>query len=106
MGSTVHFVDRGIDTGAIIARRRLPVRRGMTYERIVRQTLTLSGELMADVLARFEEGEVKAEAQDVELGETLHVIPLELLEAAKAKLNSGSYSHFVDQEERDEPDTF
>ena len=90
MGSTIHFVDRGIDTGAIIARRRLPIQRGMTYERIVRQTLTLSGELMAETLARFEVADVKAEPQDATVGETLRVIPPELLEAAKAKLSSGN----------------
>jgi methionyl-tRNA formyltransferase len=103
VGSTIHFVDRGIDTGAIIARRRLPIQRGMTYERIVRQTLTLSGELMAETLARFEAGDVKAEPQDVTAGETLGVIPPELLEAAKAKLSSGSYSHYVEEKEGHEP---
>jgi methionyl-tRNA formyltransferase len=106
VGSTIHFVDKGIDTGAIIARRRLPIQRGMNYERIVRQVLTLSGGLMADTLERFEAGDVKAEAQDPAAGETLRVIPPELLEEAKAKLASGCYSHFADQEESHEPYTF
>ena len=106
VGSTIHYVDRGIDTGAIIARRRLPIHWGMTYERIVRQTLTLSGDLMAETLARFEAGDVKGEPQDVTAGETLRVIPPELLKAAKEKLSSGSYSHFVDDEERHESNTF
>jgi hypothetical protein len=78
----------------------------MTYERIVRQTLTLSGDLMAETLAQLEAGDVKAEPQDVTAGETLRVIPPELLKAAKEKLSSGSYSHFVDGEERHEPNTF
>jgi methionyl-tRNA formyltransferase len=105
VGSSVHYVDTGIDTGAIIAQRRLPIRRGMTYEQIVRQVLTLSGELMAETLARFEAGDVKAQAQDTGAGETLRVIPPELLKAAKLKLSSGSYSHFIDREERHEPNT-
>jgi methionyl-tRNA formyltransferase len=103
VGSTTHFVDSGIDTGAIIARRRLPIQRGVTYERIVRQVLTLSGELMAETLERLSAGDVKAEAQDAAAGETLRVIPPDLLEEAKAKLASGRYSHFTDQEERHEP---
>jgi methionyl-tRNA formyltransferase len=106
VGSTIHFVDKGIDTGAIIARRRLPVLQGMTYERIVRQTLTLSGDLMAETLAQFEAGDLKAEPQDLTAGETLRVIPPELLKAAKAKLSSGSYSHFADLEERHEANSF
>jgi methionyl-tRNA formyltransferase len=103
VGSTIHFVDKGIDTGAIIARRQLPIQRGMNYERIVRQVLTLSGELMAETLERFEAGDVKAEAQGAAAGETLRVIPPELLEEAKAKLASECYSHFADQEEGHEP---
>ena len=103
VGSTIHFADRGIDTGAIIARRQLPIQRGMNYERIVRQVLALSGELMAETLERFEAGNVKAEAQDAAACETLRVIPPELLEEVRARLASGWYSHFANQEERHEP---
>ena len=96
VGSTVHFVEANIDTGPIILRRRLPVRRGETYERIVRRVLTLSGELMAETLALFEAGEVRGSPQDATVGETLRVIPPELLEEGKARLAEGRYSHFED----------
>lgn len=96
VGSTVHFVDKGIDTGAILTRRRLPMRREMTYEQTVRQVLMLSGELMAETLALFEAGNVSACDQDTGVGDTFRVIPPELLDAAKANLASGGYSHFVD----------
>jgi methionyl-tRNA formyltransferase len=94
VGSTVHFVDPSIDTGPIILRRRLPVRRGDTYERLVRQVLTLSGELMAETLALFEAGEVQRTPQDLDAGETLRVIPPDLLAQAKARLAKERYSHF------------
>ena len=94
LGSSVHFVEPSIDTGPIILRRRLPVRQGDTCERLVRQVLTLSGELMAETLALFEAGEVQGDPQDPEAGETLRVIPPDLLAQAKARLAQGRYSHF------------
>lgn len=96
IGSTVHFVDANIDTGPVILRQTLAVRRGETYERIVRRVLTLSGELMADTLALFHCGEVSAIPQDRCAGETLRVIPPELLAEAKARLAQGRYSHLLD----------
>jgi methionyl-tRNA formyltransferase len=96
IGSTVHFVEAGIDTGPIILWRQLPVRRGETYEQIVRRVLTLSGELMAEVLALLAVGEVLKIPQDKVIGETLRAIPPELLEEAKTRLVEGRYSHFED----------
>jgi methionyl-tRNA formyltransferase len=97
VGSTVHFVEAGIDTGPIILQRELQVRRGDTYEYLVRRTLTLSGELMAETLRMFEDGEVQGAPQDISVGETLRVIPPELLAEGKARLAAERYSHFVDE---------
>lgn len=96
VGSTVHYVDEGIDTGPILLRRRLPVRRGERYEQIVRRVLTLSGELVAEALVLVERGTVQSRPQDPTMGETLRVIPPELLAEAKRRLAEGRYSHFVD----------
>jgi methionyl-tRNA formyltransferase len=97
IGATVHYVDAGIDTGPILLQRQLPVRRGECYEQIVRRVLTLSGNLMAETLELLERGTVQAMAQDPDMGETLRVIPPELLAAAKRRLAEGCYSHFADQ---------
>jgi methionyl-tRNA formyltransferase len=96
IGSTTHFVEAGIDTGPIILQRHLPVRRGETYEQIVRWMLTLSGELMAETVASFANGDVSATPQAPDVGETLRVIPPELLAEAKARLAQERYSHFFD----------
>lgn len=96
VGSTVHFVEASIDTGPIIAQRELPIHRGDTYERIVRQVLTLSGELMAESLALIEAGRAQAIPQEETTTETLRVIPAELLKEGKARLADGRYSHFAD----------
>lgn len=96
VGSTTHFVDSGIDTGPIIRQRQLPVYRHDTYESINCRVLTLAGELMAETLVLFAAGEVRATPQDPTIGETLRVIPPELLAEARARLAQGRYSHFAD----------
>ncbi|MGD8626873.1 MAG: formyltransferase family protein, partial [Anaerolineae bacterium] len=96
VGATVHFVEKGIDMGPIIVRRTLAVGRGDTYESLVRRVLTLAGELMAETLALFRAGEVEAMPQDPAVGETLRVIPPDLLAEGKARLAEGRYSHLVD----------
>ncbi|MCP4542119.1 MAG: hypothetical protein GY832_33765 [Chloroflexi bacterium] len=96
IGSTVHFVEPSIDTGPIALRRKLQVYRKDTYESLVRQVLTLSGELMAETLKLLDAGKVQAISQDTTVGETLRVIPPELLEEGKTRLAEGRYSHFVD----------
>jgi methionyl-tRNA formyltransferase len=98
IGASTHFVEAGIDTGPIILRRQLAVYRSDTYERLVRRTLTLAGELMAETLALFAAGEVTGTRQDPAAGETLRVIPPESLAQAKARLAQGCYSHFADGE--------
>lgn len=95
VGSTIHYVDAGIDTGPILLQRELPVRRGERYEQIVRRVLTLSGELMAEALMLLERGTAQASPQDAATGETLRVIPPELLAEAKNRLSAGRYSHFA-----------
>jgi len=95
-GATVHFIDPGIDTGDIIARRELPVYRRDTYESINARIATLSGELMAEALTLLSNGEAPREPQDKNIGETFKVIPDDLLEEGKRKLAEGRYSHFAD----------
>ncbi len=96
VGSTVHLVDAGIDTGPILLQRNLPVCKGERYEQIVRRALTLSGELMAEALMLLKCGDVQARPQDLSVGETLRVIPPNLLAEAKSRLAARRYSHFFE----------
>jgi len=95
-GATVHFIDPGIDTGDIIARRELPVYRKDTYESLNYRIAILSGELMAEALKFLDNGDAPREPQDKNIGETFRVIPDDLLEEGKRRLADGTYSHFVD----------
>lgn len=95
-GATAHFIDPGIDTGDIIVRRELPVSRKDTYESLSARVATLAGELMAESLTFLANGEAPREPQDRNVGETLKVIPEDLLEEGKRRLAEGRYSHYTD----------
>ena len=41
IGSSTHFCDNGIDTGDLLLRREVPVKRGMTYEDLCRHWFLL-----------------------------------------------------------------
>ena len=55
VGSSTHFCDNGIDTGDLLLRREVPVKRGMTYEDLCYETLVLAGVLMKEALMAYEE---------------------------------------------------
>ena len=95
VGASTHFVDTHIDEGDLILRHELPVHPGDTYETLNGRIATLGGELMAETLGFFERGAVPREPQDRTQGETMPVIPEELLEEGKRRLADGAYSHFA-----------
>ena len=95
-GATVHFVEPGIDTGDIIVSRQLPVYRHDTYESINHRIAILAGELMAEAVSSIKNGDASRTPQDPSSGETFKVIPDDLLEEGKIRLEEGRYSHFAD----------
>ena len=56
IGSSTHFCDNGVDTGHLLLRREVPVKRGMKYEDLCYETLVLAGILMKEALMAYEEG--------------------------------------------------
>jgi len=96
VGATVHFIDPSIDTGDIILREELPVYRHDTYETLNYRVTYLAAELMARTLVFFDDGEIPRLPQDLSAGETLRVIPEDLLAEGIARLREGRYSHFAD----------
>jgi len=95
-GATAHFIDPGIDTGDIIVSRQLPVYRHDTYESINYRIAILAGELMAEAVTSIAAGEAPRTPQDPDVGETLKVIPEDLLDEGLQRLAEGRYSHFAD----------
>jgi len=95
-GATAHYIDPGIDTGDIIVSRQLPVYRHDTYESINYRIAILAGELMAEAVTAIKNGKAPRTPQDPDVGETLKVIPADLLEKGKQRLVENRYSHFAD----------
>lgn len=96
-GATTHFVDQEIDTGDIILSRQLPVYHDDTYESLNYRIAILAGELMAASLKSIAVKEAPRTPQDLNAGETLKVIPDDLLEEGRQRLAEGLYSHYADQ---------
>jgi methionyl-tRNA formyltransferase len=95
-GATAHYIDPGIDTGAIIVKRELPIHHGDTYESLNSRIALLAGQLMMEALKHIENGNAPRIPQDPNVGETFKVIPDDLLEEGKRRLTAGLYSHFAD----------
>ena len=98
VGSSTHFCDKGVDTGDLLLRRSLPVRRGMTYEDVCHGTLVLAGTLMREALDAFVDrrwNELR-HAQGSSPWPTFKNAPEEVLAVVRRKLADGSYEHLVD----------
>lgn len=64
-GCTVHFVDSGVDTGAIIAQAVVPVEPGDTAEKLAERTLGQEHILYPWVMRHLAEGNIRLEATRV-----------------------------------------
>jgi len=98
VGSSTHFCDNGVDTGHLLLRREVPVKRGMKYEDLCYETLVLSGILMKEALMAYEEGrwsEMRRPQGDSP-NPTFRNAPEEVLQAVYQKLKEESYAHYID----------
>lgn len=98
IGSSTHFCDNGIDTGHLLLRREVLVKRGMTYEDLCFETLLLAGILMKEALMAYDEGrwsELRRPQGESE-NPTFRNAPEEILKIVKQKLNDETYRHYVD----------
>ena len=98
VGSSTHFCDNGIDTGDLLMRREIPVKRGATYEDLCYQTLVLAGVLMKEALLAYEEGKWFEIRRPQGKGEhpTFRNAPEEVLEVVRQKLRDQTYAHYSD----------
>lgn len=98
IGSSTHFCDNGIDTGELLMRREVPVKRGMTYEDLCYETLVLAGVLMKEALMAYEAGEwnVMRRPQGESEYPTFRNAPDEVLEVVYQKLAEQTYGHYCD----------
>ncbi|MGE0785078.1 MAG: formyl transferase [Sandaracinaceae bacterium] len=95
VGCTCHFIDAGIDTGPIVARRAIDVHRGDTYERLCHATTCLSATLMREALEAYRDDRLATTPQG-EGRPAFRNMPDDEVLAVKRKLADGSYRCFVD----------
>ena len=98
IGSSTHFCDNGIDTGDLLMRREIQVKRGMTYEDLCYHTLVLAGVLMKEALMAYESGRWPEIRMPQGQGEhpTFRNAPEEVLEVVRQKLRDQTYAHYSD----------
>lgn len=53
-GVTVHWMDEGIDTGKIIARKDFILTKGMTQQNVLSISATLGAEILADIFNKLQ----------------------------------------------------
>ena len=95
IGCTCHFIDAGVDTGAIVSRELIPVHRGDSYELLCWKTTQLSAALMTAAVRAYFDGSIRSTPQARE-GATYRNMPDEGVARVKLKLARGEYAHFVD----------
>ena len=98
IGSSTHFCDNGIDTGQLLLRKEVPVKRGMKYEDLCYETLVLSGILMKEALIAYDEGrwDEMRRPQGESPFPTFRNAPEEILQVVYQKLEDETYAHYVD----------
>ena len=96
IGSSTHFCDNGIDTGDLLMRREVEVKRGMTYEDLCYETLVLSGVLMKEALIAYDEEKWAKirRPQGESHHQTFRNAPEEVLEVVRQKLMDETYAHY------------
>lgn len=97
IGSSTHFCDNGIDTGELLLRKEVPVKRGMNYEDLCYETLVLAGVLMKEALMAYEEGrwDDMRHPQGHSDNPTFRNASDEVLEVVYEKLAKQTYAHYV-----------
>jgi len=98
VGASTHFCDEGVDTGDLLLRRPVAVRRGMRYEDLCFETLTLAGSLMREALTAYDEGrwpELRR-PQGSSSWPTFRNASPEVIEVVRRKLAEETYAHYAD----------
>ena len=98
IGSSTHFCDNGVDTGHLLLRREVPVKRGMKYEDLCYETLVLAGILMKEALMAYEQGrwDEMRKPQGESPHPTFRNASEEILQVVNQKLEEETYAHYID----------
>jgi len=86
IGCTVHYINEGIDTGAIISQQIIPIAPQDTLESLIEKTVHVGATLMKNALISYQKGDLKSVPQSQEKGHCFS-IPCDItISQAKQKL--------------------
>jgi folate-dependent phosphoribosylglycinamide formyltransferase PurN len=88
VGVTVHFIDRGIDTGDILLTRELPLEKGDDFALLRGRIQVLGIELLAECITLIEENRLLGKVQAKEDGKQYFVMHPRLAEIAQRRLDT------------------
>lgn len=89
LGITVHYVDPGVDTGAILLREQLPVHTGDTLEILEARMTAICARLMADAVLAIEAGTTNPIPQARDEGRQYRALPFDKEQEVRRLLESG-----------------
>ncbi|MCD6117676.1 hypothetical protein J7K93_11720 [bacterium] len=87
-GITVHFIDKGIDTGSIIIRETININKGDTIARINDRAVARGAELVTQVIKDIKEGRLKMSEIDEPAGPVYKAMPYSLAKQVNRSLRS------------------
>jgi methionyl-tRNA formyltransferase len=90
LGCSAHYIDGSIDTGPLLARRRIAIDGPTPFAALLREINRVCAELIVDVLRAHERGSARAEPQQGKAA-TFTKASAEALEMAKRKIAEGHY---------------
>ena len=96
IGSTCHFIDPNIDTGDIVGKRKIPIHKGDTYEKLCWLTLVEAGALMTEAVSAWRKGDLERTPQGESALPTFRVPSDEIMEVVLQKLRDNTYKQYVD----------
>jgi methionyl-tRNA formyltransferase len=87
VGVTVHFIDSGVDTGAIVAQNSIPISPGDTFGSLMRKANHVGGKLVASVvLELLETGQITSRPQSEDSGQQYYRMPVTLRRETEKRL--------------------
>lgn len=92
-GVTVHYVDPGVDTGAILLREELPIISGDTIETIEVRTTDLCARLIIDAIQAIEAGTAVRAPQRAEDGRQYRALSFQKEQEVRRLLKRMAHAH-------------
>jgi folate-dependent phosphoribosylglycinamide formyltransferase PurN len=87
VGVTIHFIDKSVDTGPILARKVIAIHQSDTLTSLAKKIEITAAKLMSDAIISINNGEeITLLPQDADMGKQYYRMPAKLVRETKRKL--------------------